>query len=60
MQCLLFALVQKFHRGDESDSKTPKEDEDLVTVLVLGSIVGREKYHCWVLARLMRSKMDGV
>jgi len=46
MSNLLLALIQKLHGSHECDAKTSKEDEDLVTVLVLGGIVGREEHHC--------------
>jgi hypothetical protein len=46
MANLRFALVQKLHSSDEDNPKSSKEDENLVAALVLGSVVGREEYHC--------------
>lgn len=44
MSHLRFALVQKLHSSDECNPKSSKQDEDLVPVLVLGSVVGRKEY----------------
>jgi hypothetical protein len=46
MANLRFALVHELHSSDEDNPKSSKEDENLVTILVLGSVVGREEHHC--------------
>jgi hypothetical protein len=56
MSHLRFALVQKLHSSDEDNPKTSEEDQNLVSILVLGSVVCREEYHCRILARLIRSR----
>jgi hypothetical protein len=53
MPHLRFALVQKLHSGDEDDSQSSKQDENLVAILVLGGVVCREEYHCWKLVGLI-------
>jgi hypothetical protein len=52
------APVEELHRSDENDCQPSKEDKNLVTVLVLGSIVCREQYHCWRLAESGGSKRN--